>query len=236
MLNSKSRARGQTSAVEVALIVPFIIMAIIIFLTLAPNYSYSAGSEVNTFQLNAMAQSLLQYIVTNPGNPPDWGLNASQMTAFGLALPNQPYHLDPFKVLALAYWDYANGIVSMKELNGYCTLSQISGSGFRSYLSQSGISAISITSNWLFMPGSYTPWLISYDEVKKMLGLSGDYEFKLVITPVMNISVIDFPPGPGSFNLVVRVADYMSTTPLAGAKGTLRYFMADHAGTDLAGQ
>ncbi|WP_243670350.1 hypothetical protein [Vulcanisaeta sp. JCM 16161] len=49
---------------------PVIIAAIIIFVFLVPNYSYSAGSEVDTFQLNAMAQSLLQYIITNPGNPP----------------------------------------------------------------------------------------------------------------------------------------------------------------------
>ncbi|WP_243678270.1 hypothetical protein [Vulcanisaeta distributa] len=43
---------------------------VILLLLVPPNYSYSAGSEVNAFQLNAMAQSLLQYIVTNPGNPP----------------------------------------------------------------------------------------------------------------------------------------------------------------------
>ncbi|WP_054856166.1 hypothetical protein [Vulcanisaeta sp. JCM 16161] len=83
---------------------PVIIAAIIIFVFLVPNYSYSAGSEVDTFQLNAMAQSLLQYIVTNPGNPPNWGLNSSGLSSFGLAEPNQPYHLDPFKVMALVYW------------------------------------------------------------------------------------------------------------------------------------
>ncbi|WP_446752515.1 hypothetical protein [Vulcanisaeta sp. JCM 16161] len=70
MPNPRPGTHGQSSAIEVALIVPVIIAAIIIFVFLVPNYSYSAGSEVDTFQLNAMAQSLLQYIITNPGNPP----------------------------------------------------------------------------------------------------------------------------------------------------------------------
>ncbi|WP_243674896.1 hypothetical protein [Vulcanisaeta distributa] len=75
MINSKITTKGQTSAIEIAIIIPAIIIAIIVFIALIPNYSYSAGSEVNTFQLNAMAQSLLQYIVTNPpGNPTNWGL------------------------------------------------------------------------------------------------------------------------------------------------------------------
>ncbi|WP_243671076.1 hypothetical protein [Vulcanisaeta sp. JCM 16161] len=54
MLNSKLSARGQSSAIEIAIIIPAIIIAIIIFIALMPSYSYSAGSEVNTFQLNAM--------------------------------------------------------------------------------------------------------------------------------------------------------------------------------------
>jgi len=74
MINSKTKTRGQTSAIELVLIIPVIIAAVIVFILLVPNYSYTAGSEVNTYQLNAMAQSLLQYIITNPGNPLNWGL------------------------------------------------------------------------------------------------------------------------------------------------------------------
>ncbi len=183
-----------------------------------------------------MAQSLLQYVVTNPGNPPNWGLNASQLAAFGLAQPNQPNHLDPFKVMALVYWDYANGLVPRSELSGYCTLGQISGNGFRDYLNQSGVYALSITGNWLFMPGTYTPWLINYTEVKEMLGLGSNYEFELVITPVMNISVVNFPPTPGSFNLVIRVVNSMGGTPISGAEVSIQYFAIDQAGNDLACQ
>ncbi|MGC9178857.1 MAG: hypothetical protein ACP5GZ_01470 [Vulcanisaeta sp.] len=192
---------GQSSAIELVLILPVVLVSVVIFLLLIPNYSYSAGSEVDVFQLNAMAQALLQYIVTNPGNPPNWGLNASTstLTSFGLAQPNQPNHLDPFKVLALVYWDYVNGLVPSPVLaNNSCPLSQISGIGFRKYLSQYGIGAISISNSWLFIPSTPTGWLINYDEVKELLGLGGDYDFMLVITPVLNITVTGFPPsGPG---------------------------------------
>ncbi|WP_054849112.1 hypothetical protein [Vulcanisaeta sp. JCM 14467] len=229
MLNSKSRARGQTSAVEVALIMPVIIIAIIIFVALAPNYSYSAGSEVNIFQLNAMAQSLLQYIVSNPGNPPDWGLNVSQLSAFGLALPNQPYHLDPFKVMALTYWDYASGLGPTPV--GVCTTSQINGVGFQQFLTQYGISQVSLTGSWLFIPSSYTPWMLNYTLVKQLLGLGRDYEFTLVITPVLNITA-----SLQGFNLVVRVTNYRDGTPVGGAEVSVQYYMVDQGSNDLACQ
>ena len=229
---------GQSSAIELVLILSVILASIVIFLLLIPNYSYSAGSEVNMFQLNAMAQSLLQYIVTSPGNPIYWGLNASQITSFGLAEPNQPYHLDPFKVMALVYWDYVNGLVPSPVLaNNSCLLSQISGVGFRKYLSQYGIGAISISNSWLFIPSTPTGWLINYDEVKELLGLGGDYDFMLVITPVLNITVTGFPPsGPGGFNLYIRVLGYGSDSPVSGASVSIQYFITDQAGNDLACQ
>jgi len=49
MINSKTTIRGQSSAIELVLIIPVIIAAIIVFILLVPNYSYTAGSEVNTF-------------------------------------------------------------------------------------------------------------------------------------------------------------------------------------------
>lgn len=71
-----------------------------------------------------------------------------------------------------------------------------------------------------------------------MLGLGSGYEFRLVLTPVMNISVVDFPPnpGPGSFNLVIRVVDSAGGTPISGAEVTIQYFAIDQAGNDLACQ
>ena len=193
MLNSKSRARGQTSAIEVALIMPIIIIAIIIFLTLAPNYSYSAGSEINTFQLNAMAQSLLQYIITNPGNPSDWGLNASGLAAFGLAEPNYPYHLDPFKVLALAYWDYQNLINPLPPPSGETALCTVppSTSGFFGYLNSLNITSLYITDYFIIVPMGLGNALLNYATIKEMLGLSNNYDFKLVIYPVFNVTVIN---------------------------------------------
>ena len=229
MLNSKLRAKGQLSAVELAIIIPVVIIAIVIFIALAPNYSYSAGSEVNTFQLNAMAQSLLQYIVSNPGNPPDWGLNASQLSAFGLAIPNQPYHLDPFKVLALTYWDYANGISPPPV--GVCTLSQISSTGFQQYLSQYGINQVSISGSWLFMPSTYTHWMLNYTLVKQLLGLGRDYEFMLVITPVFNITA-----SLNGFSLIVHVTEYGTNTPVGNAEVSIQYYAIDQVSNDLACQ
>jgi hypothetical protein len=187
MINSKTTIRGQSSAIELVLIIPVIIAAIIVFILLVPNYSYTAGSEVNTFQLNAMAQSLLQYIITNPGNPPNWGL-ANKPSSFGLAMPNQPYHLDPFKVLALEYWGFADGYLP-SNLNGYCSTSQV-GKGFANYLNQLGINYLAINGYWLLLPIGNKTWPLSYTEVKQMLGLGSNYEFMLIIQPVLNITVI----------------------------------------------
>ncbi|WP_054856165.1 hypothetical protein [Vulcanisaeta sp. JCM 16161] len=70
-----------------------------------------------------------------------------------------------------------------------------------------------------------------------MLGLGSDYEFRLVLTPVMNISVVGFPPtGPGNFNLVIRVLNSVDNTPISGAEVGIQYFAIDQAGNDLACQ
>jgi len=202
MINSKTTIRGQSSAIELVLIIPVIMAAIIVFILLVPNYSYSAGSEVNTFQLNAMAQSLLEYIITNPGNPPNWGL-ANKPKSFGLAMPNQPYHLDPFKVLALEYWGFANGYLPSNLVNE-CSTSYV-GKGFAKYLNQHGINNLAINGYWLLLPIGNKTWPLSYTEAKQMLGLGSNYEFMLIIQPVLNITVIDFPPPQGSSNLYVEV-------------------------------
>jgi len=214
----KARARGQSSAIELVLIIPVIIVAIIVFILLVPNYSYSAGSEVNTFTLNAMAQSLLEYIITNPGNPPNWGLNASQLSSFGLAVPNQPYHLDPFKVMALEYWGFANGYLP-NNLQGYCSTSQVA-TGFANYLNQHGINNLAVNGYWLILPsGGVEPWLLNYTEVKEMLGLGSNYEFKfrLVIQPVLNITVI----GLNGTSMYVEVTSSVSGEPVGNA--TVRF-------------
>jgi len=233
MINSKTTIRGQSSAIELVLIIPVIIAAIIVFTLLVPNYSYTAGSEVNTYQLNAMAQSLLQYIITNPGNPPNWGLNASQLSSFGLAMPNQPYHLDPFKVMALEYWGFSNGYLP-NNLQGYCNTSQVA-TGFANYLSQLGINYLAINGYWLLLPIGNKAWPLSYTEVKQMLGLGSNYEFMLIIQPVLNISVTGFPPsGPSNFNLYIKVMS--NGQPVGDANVGVQYFITDQAGNDLACQ
>ena len=236
MINSKTTTKGQSSAIELVLIIPVIIAAIIVFILLVPNYSYSAGSEVNAFQLNAMAQSLLEYIITNPGNPPNWGLNASQLSSFGLAVPNQPYHLDPFKVMALEYWGFANGYLP-SNLQGYCNTSQVA-TGFANYLNQHGINYLAINGYWLILPsGGVEPWLLNYTEVKQMLGLGSNYEFMLIIQPVLNISVTSFPPsGPNNFNLYIKVMVMSNGQPVGDANVGVQYFITDQAGNDLACQ
>ncbi len=165
---------------------PVIIIAAIVFIALIPNYSYSAGSEVNTFQLNAMAQSLLQYIVTSPGNPPNWGgLNASQLAAFGLSQPSQPYNLDPFKVLALTYWDYQNGINPLPPPSGTTAICQIpqSSNGFFGYLNSLNITSLYITDYFILIPKNLARASLNYTNIKKILGLGSNYDFKLVIYP-----------------------------------------------------
>jgi hypothetical protein len=222
-----SNNKGQTSAIELVLIIPVIIAAIIVFILLVPNYSYTAGSEVNTFQLNAMAQSLLEYIITNPGNPPNWGL-ATQPSSFGLAMPNQPYHLDPFKVMALEYWGFANGYLP-NNLQGYCSTSQVA-TGFANYLNQHGINYLAISGYWLILPsGGVEPWLLDYTEVKQMLGLGSNYEFKLIIQPVLNITVI----GLNGTSMYVKVTSSVSGEPVGDASVSAQYFISDQGGDDL---
>jgi len=228
MINSKTTIKGQSSAIELVLIIPVIIAAIIVFTLLVPNYSYTAGSEVNTYQLNAMAQSLLQYIITNPGNPPNWGLNASQLSSFGLAMPNQPYYLDPFKVMALEYWGFSNGYLP-NNLQGYCNTSQVA-TGFANYLNQHGINYLAINGYWLILPsGGVEPWLLDYTEVKQMLGLGSNYEFKLIIQPVLNITVI----GLNGTSMYVKVTSSVSGEPVGDASVSAQYFISDQGGDDL---
>ncbi len=212
MTNSKAMINGQTSAIEVAIIIPAIIIAIIVFIALIPNYSYSAGSEVNTFQLNAKAQSLLQYIVTSPGNPINWGLNANQLAAFGLAEPNQPYHLDPFKVLALTYWDYQNLINPLPPPPGKTAICSIpsSSNGFFGYLNSLNITSLYITNYFILMPIGLGKTILNYATVKEMLGLSNNYDLKLVIYPVFNVTVIN---NTSTNTITVKVTRFNTSPP-----------------------
>ncbi len=217
MLNSKLSIKGQSSAIELAIIVPVIIIAVILFIVLVPNYSYSAGSEVNTFQLNAMAQALLQYIVTNPGNPPNWGLNASTLTSFGLAQPNQPYHLDPFKVMELAYWEMAN----YNQSYPVCYANQTA-TGFQQFLEQYGIPALYNALNWVLTPSAPTYWLLNYTQVKYMLGLNRNYNFMLVIYPIFRVTIIPIN-NTQLATFIVNITKFNSGQPVPNATVYVSY-------------
>ena len=230
---------GQASAVEAIIVVVVFILALVLVLRLLPGYIRTTGGEINNLQLNAMAQSLLTYIVTNPGNPPNWGLNATGLLSFGLAEEGQLYDLDPFKVLQLVYWDYANnvsGALSPSNLQGYCNLSQISSTGFQQYLSQYNVSYISLTSSWLFTIAKPTkaPWIISYSHVKQLLGLGNSYDFLIIITPLLNVTVNPLSFNPGSFYVYIKVTNYANAQPVVNASVTLNYFAIDENGNDLA--
>lgn len=249
----ESRARpGQSSAIEIALIVPVLIGGLLIFLFISSNYMYPAGSDVNAFQLQAMSQSLINYIITSPGTPSDWGLNATNLTSFGLAVNynttgligyGQPYQLDPFKVLQLVYWDYAenvSGALSSNNTQGTCNVTSLStgqGSsknGLGSYLLKNGVSSIALNNGWLFMPGSVSSWMLNYTEVKHMLGLGKQYDFLLIIKPLLSIKVISFPPSPGSFKLFIKVVNFATNSPVSHAQVSLNYLAMDQNGNDLA--
>ncbi|KUO79554.1 MAG: hypothetical protein AT718_08465 [Vulcanisaeta sp. JCHS_4] len=218
MINSKTTTKGQSSAIELVLIIPVIITAIIVFILLVPNYSYTAGSEVNTFTLNAMAQSLLEYIITNPGNPPNWGLNASQLSSFGLAVPNQPYHLDPFKVLELAYWELANYKQSSLAV---CYANQTA-TGFQQFLSQYGITALYNSFNWVLTPTAPTYWLLNYTAVKQMLGLGRNYNLMLVIYPVFRVKIVPIN-GTQLATFLVNVTKFDTGQPVPNATVYVSY-------------
>jgi len=248
----KMERPGQSSAVEIALIVPVLIGGLLIFLLLSSNYIYPAGSDVNAFQLQAMSQSLINYIITSPGTPSNWGLNATNLTSFGLAVNynttgligyGQPYQLDPFKVLQLVYWDYAenaSGALSSSNTQGTCNVTELSTgqgsskSGLGLYLLKNGVSSIALNNGWLFMPGSISSWMLNYTEVKRMLGLSNQYDFLLIIKPLLSIQVINFPPSPGSFKLFVKVVNFATDSPAVHAQVSLNYLAMDQNGNDLA--
>jgi hypothetical protein len=136
-------------------------------------------------------------------------------------MPNQPYHLDPFKVMALEYWGFANGYLP-SNLQGYCNTSQV-GKGFAKYLNQHGINYLAISGYWLLLPIGNNTWPLSYTDAKQMLGLGSNYEFMLIIQPVLNITVIDFPPPQGSFNLYVKVTS--NGQPIVDATVKVQYFI-----------
>lgn len=213
------------SAIEAIVIIVAIVLAVVVFIRLFPSYLPTAGSEVNTLQLNALAQSLLNYIVTNPGSPVYWGQNASQLTAFGLALPGSIYSLDAFKVLQLVLWDYAHNVsvaTTPSNLRGYCSTSQVSGVGFQKFLSQYGISYIAFNYLWLFTVGYPTNWIISYSQVKQLLGLGNSYDFVIVIHPLYMIRVINLT----SNIAYIKVTDYSTGAAIPNATVTVQYFIA----------
>ncbi|MGC9136072.1 hypothetical protein [Caldivirga sp.] len=219
-----SLRKGQMSAIEAIVVVVIIALAVVVFIRLFPSYLPTAGSEINTLQLDAMAQSLLSYIVTNPGNPTYWGLNASLMSAFGLASTGSAYSLDPFKVLQLVYWDYANNAsvaVSPSNLRGYCSISQINGVGFKQFLSQYGISYVSLNYLWLFTVGYPTNWVISYSQVKQLLGLGNRYDFVIIIHPLYMIRVVNM----SSSVAYIKVTDYSTGAAIPNATVTVQYFI-----------
>ncbi|WP_156769896.1 Ig-like domain-containing protein [Caldivirga maquilingensis] len=220
--------KGQMSAIEAIVIVVVIVLMVIVFIRLIPSYLPTAGSEVNTLQLNALAQSLLNYIITNPGNPVYWGQNASLMNAFGLASFNSPYSLDPFKVLQLVFWDYANNAsvaVSPGNIRGYCSINQINGVGFQQFLSQYGISYVTLNYLWLFTVGYPTNWVISYNQVKQLLGLGNSYDFVIVIHPLYMIRVINLT----SNIAYIKVTDYSTGVAIPNATVTVQYFITSLA-------
>lgn len=216
MFNSR---KGQSSAIELVIIIPIIIIGILVLVLLVPNYQYSAGSEVNTFQLNAMAQSLLMYIVTNPGVPINWGLNASNLEAFGLAEPGQPYHLDPFKIMALVYWQLMNNNYSSQY--PICYANQTA-TGFQQFLNQYGINALYNSLNWVLSPVNPTYWAINYTTVEQALGIYGKYNIVLVIEPLFRVKVIPLNiTGEAAF--LVNVTNYQLGTPVYNAKVLVSY-------------
>ncbi len=213
------------SAIEAIVIIVAIILAVIVFIRLFPSYLPTAGSEVNALQLNAMAQSLLNYIITNPGNPINWGQNASLMNAFGLAIAGSAYSLDPFKVLQLVYWDYAHNAsvaTAPGNIRGYCNVSQLSGVGFQQFLNQYGINYVTLNYLWLFTAGYPTNWIISYNYVKQLLGLGNRYDFVIVIHPLYMIRVINLT----SNIAYIKVTDYSTNAPIPNATVTVQYFIA----------
>ncbi|WP_243674897.1 hypothetical protein [Vulcanisaeta distributa] len=116
------------------------------------------------------------------------------MAAFGLAEPNQPYSLDPFKVLALTYWDYQNGINPLPPPSGTTAICQVpnvsKSQSFFGYLNRLNITSLYITDYFILIPTTLAGGAsLNYASVKEMLGLGNNYDFKLTIYPVFNVTV-----------------------------------------------
>lgn len=212
---------GQTTAIETAVAIAVILVGVYALLEIIPQYSRVTGTQVNTFQLEETAQEVLQEILTTPGYPVNWGLNASPLSAFGLAEPGEPYVLDPFKVINLIYWSYSNGYGS----GTYCSLNETA-TGFEDYLNESGISTLQLN-NFLLIPGG-GKWVVSYDEVKALLGLDG-YDFMLTIEPLFNVTVLQPRGSSSSTVVIVKVTRFGEKGPGAAvinATVSLQYLIA----------
>jgi hypothetical protein len=133
-------------------------------------------------------------------------------------MPNQPYHLDPFKVLELAYWELANYNQSSLAV---CYANQTA-TGFQQFLSQYGITALYNSFNWVLTPTTPTYWLLNYTAVKQMLGLGRNYNFMLVIYPVFRVKIIPIN-GTQLATFLVNVTKFDTGQPVPNATVYVSY-------------
>jgi hypothetical protein len=137
----------------------------------------------------ANAQNLFDYILLSPGSPADWGYTSTQPTSFGLAQQAAPqYTLSQGAVLR---------ITPMQPIN-------INGKTYY-YLNMGGVAIIE--------PQNY---YVNYTYAKQLLGINGQYEFQLTLTPAINVSVVKQPSTSGTV-FQVTVIGY-GGEPIAGAQ------------------
>jgi hypothetical protein len=138
----------------------------------------------------ANAQNLFDYILLSPGSPADWGYTSTKPTSFGLAQQAAPqYTLSQGAVLR---------ITPMQPIT-------IDGKTYY-YLDMGGVAIIE--------PQNY---YVNYTYAKQLLGINGQYEFQLTLTPAINVSVVKQTNTSSGTVFQVTVIGY-GGEPIAGAQ------------------
>jgi len=153
-------------------------------------------------QITLAAVDLLDNLLQNPGNPPDWGWLSIQPTGFGLKWPNSAVEmLSPFTLMRLM--QTGNSAIYNNIL--YRNLG--TNNQFNLYLREDEY--------------------VDYITASKLLSTYGNYGFKLSITPVLNISVTQIKVNP----LKLKITIYGTSGPLSGALLNSTLYYINNRGT-----
>ncbi|MCW4021548.1 MAG: hypothetical protein NWF02_00080 [Candidatus Bathyarchaeota archaeon] len=154
-------------------------------------------------QIANKAVDVMNSICLSPGSPVDWGETDDDVLGFGLQDPDASgYTLSPYSVMRLQ--THENDLIEYPKGPGayYNNLTAGFGSGVYTSVGE----------------------CLTHEEVSDFLGLTGEYDFSIDITPTLNVNIEKL--SESYVSLKVNVTGL--SLPLSGA--TLKYYIFHIAG------